>query len=162
VLPRAVKAGLSVATDIPEELQIVADATFLKRMLLNLLTNSVKFTPSGGTVTVSAQQIDIQGGQPTAVEIRVADTGIGMSPEEIEIALLPFRQVDGSLSRRHEGTGLGLPLAKSLAELHGGRLLVQSELGRGTTVRIVLPVKAPGNWILTPPRQADGVYQRQV
>ena len=148
VQPRATLAGLTLVTEIPDEMQVVADATFVKRMLLNLLTNAVKFTPSGGTVRVNARPAH---GLPPAVEITVSDTGIGMSAQEIEIALLPFRQVDGSLSRRHEGTGLGLPLAKSLAELHGGSLRLKSELGIGTTVTLRLPHKPPGDWVIVPP-----------
>jgi signal transduction histidine kinase len=151
VLPRATTTGLTVLAEIPEDMQIIADATFLKRMLLNLLTNAVKFTPTGGTVTVSARPTTAADGAPPSIEIAVSDTGIGMSKHDIEIALLPFRQVDGSLSRRHEGTGLGLPLAKSLAELHGGRLTLQSEIGVGTTVKIRLPIKPPGDWVIVPP-----------
>ena len=148
VMPRAAKSGLSLDTEVPEGMQIVADATFLKRMLLNLLTNAVKFTPSGGQVTVKARTLPASDAGPAAIELMVQDTGIGMSPAEIEIAMLPFRQVDGSLSRRHEGTGLGLPLAKSLAEMHGGKLSLVSEQGSGTKVLVHLPVKPPGNWYI--------------
>ncbi len=151
ILPRASKAGISVNIDIPSDFQFAADATFLKRMLLNLLTNAVKFTPSGGTVTVGARQLGEMQERSRMIEITVIDTGIGMSPAQVEIALLPFRQVDGSLSRQHEGTGLGLPLARSLAELHGGKLVVESELGVGTTVRITLPPKPPGDWVMAVP-----------
>ena len=73
------------------------------------------------------------------VRISVSDTGIGISPEDLEVVLTPFRQVDGSLGRVHEGTGLGLPLAKSFAELHGGGLEIDSEVGRGTTVIVRFP-----------------------
>jgi len=76
-----------------------------------------------------------------AIEVR--DTGIGMSAEDMAIAVLPFRQVDSSHSRRYQGTGLGLPLAKALTELHGGELLIVSELGRGTTVTVLLPTPPP-------------------
>jgi two-component system cell cycle sensor histidine kinase PleC len=120
-------------------------------MLLNLLTNAVKFTPSGGSVRVAARQVGQPEDRSRTIEITVSDTGIGMSPEQIEIALLPFRQVDGSLSRQHEGTGLGLPLARSLAELHGGKLTIDSALGEGTAVHVVLPAKPPGDWIIVPP-----------
>ncbi|HYM02580.1 MAG TPA: ATP-binding protein, partial [Stellaceae bacterium] len=119
---------------IPDLPPVRADRLRLKQILLNLLSNAVKFTPSGGTVTVSAAR-SADGG----VTIAVADTGIGMRPEEIPMALEPFRQVEGSLSRRYEGTGLGLPLTKQLIELHGGALTIESELGRGTTVRITIP-----------------------
>ncbi len=159
VLPRATKGGLAVEIEVPKDLQIVADATFLKRMLLNLLTNAVKFTPAGGRVGVRVLRAEAVGALGPGIELLVEDTGIGMSPKEIDIALLPFRQVDGSLSRRHEGTGLGLPLAKSLAELHGGSLTLTSALGLGTTVSIRLPLKPPGDWFFNPPPKTDSGAQ---
>jgi len=94
----------------------------------------VKFTPSGGRVTVAAA---VRG---EGAVIAVADTGIGMKAEDIPIALEPFRQIDGALSRRFDGTGLGLPLAKALVELHGGRLEIESVPDAGTVVRVVLPL----------------------
>jgi signal transduction histidine kinase len=135
VLPRAIKSGLSLRLDIPDDLVVLADPVFLKRILLNLLTNAVKFTPNGGSITVTGRSRD----KDETVEIAVTDTGIGMTDEEIQIALVPFRQVDGSLSRRHEGTGLGLPLARRLAELHGGTLDIESQPDRGTVIRVRLP-----------------------
>jgi len=138
--PKAEKAGLALHTDIPDDLAVVADAVFLKRIMLNLLANAVKFTPNG-TVTVLAQRLAGSPDQPETVELVVQDTGIGMTAEEIKIAMTPFRQVDGSLSRKHEGTGLGLPLAKSLIELHGGTLTIESEPDAGTTARIHLPAR---------------------
>ena len=105
----------------------------LKRVLFNLLSNAVRFTPAGGKVTVAAWRQD-----DGDAAIRVEDSGIGMTEEEIEIALTPFRQVDGSLSRRHDGTGLGLPLAKRLVELHGGALEIRSRPGVGTSVTLTL------------------------
>src|SRR5205823_13606421 len=96
----------------------------------------VKFTPAGGRVTVSAAPTPAGG-----LVIAVDDTGIGMRADDIAVALEPFRQVDSSLSRRYEGTGLGLPLAKSLTELHGGQLDIISEPGRGTSARIYLPAE---------------------
>ena len=122
--------GFTLAEDIP---LIDADETRLKQVLLNLLSNAVKFTPAGGHVTVSAW---LEAG---GLVIAVADTGIGMRAQDIPLALEPFRQVDAVLSRRYEGTGLGLPLAKRLTELHGGTLEIDSMPGRGTTVRIRLP-----------------------
>ena len=106
----------------------------LRQIILNLLSNAVKFTPTGGRVDV-AVRLPAEGG----LEISVRDTGVGMRPEDIRIALEPFRQLDDSMSRRHQGTGLGLPLAKMLAELHGGELALASEPGRGTTVTVTLP-----------------------
>src|SRR3546814_623454 len=92
------------------------------------------FTPSGGTVQVSL----VFDGDGAAMA--VADNGVGMASQQIPVALEPFGQVDGSLSRSHEGTGLGLPLCQRFAEAHGGRLAIESALGKGTTVTVRLPV----------------------
>lgn len=118
----------------PHPVEITADKVRLRQIILNLLSNAVKFTPTGGRVDVAVRW-PAEGG----LEISVRDTGVGMRPEDIRIALEPFRQLDDSMSRRHQGTGLGLPLAKMLAELHGGGLSVASEPGRGTTVTVTLP-----------------------
>jgi signal transduction histidine kinase len=99
------------------------------------LSNGVKFTPAGGRVSVSAS---IEADGPVIV---VEDTGIGMKAEDIAIAMEPFRQIDGALSRRFDGTGLGLSLANALVELHGGRLDIQSAPTEGTMVRIRLPLE---------------------
>jgi two-component system, cell cycle sensor histidine kinase PleC len=132
---RAENGGLKLRVEVAATLPAVrADARLLKQILINLLSNATKFTPRGGTVTVAAR-LAANGG----VEIDVIDTGIGMSDADIQVALSPFGQVDGTLSRRHEGTGLGLPLARALAELHGGALVVRSKPGSGTTVSIQLP-----------------------
>jgi signal transduction histidine kinase len=103
-------------------------------MLINLLSNAIKFTPSGGAIA-----IDLRRTETGDIQIEVRDNGIGMRAEDIPVALAPFRQIDGSIARRHDGAGLGLPLSKSFAELHGGRLVILSEVGKGTTVRITLP-----------------------
>jgi signal transduction histidine kinase len=115
---------------------LVADSRALKQILLNLLSNAVKFTPGGGTVTVSAM-IRPQGD----LELTVMDTGIGMSPEEIDIAMSQFGQVDSAFSRRFEGTGLGLPLTQRLIEMHGGTIELESEKGVGTTVMARFPAE---------------------
>jgi signal transduction histidine kinase len=125
-----IKLHSAVADGVP---MIRADERKIKQALLNLLSNSVKFTPSGGSVSVAAAVKD------GALAISVADTGIGMAPDQVAHALEPFGQVDNSLARMHDGTGLGLPLARALAELHGGTLSVESEVGKGTTVTITLP-----------------------
>ena len=101
--------------------------------MLNLVSNAVKFTPPGGMVSVEAKRL--RGG----VSMTVRDTGVGMSPEEIPRALAKFGQIDGELARQHDGTGLGLPIAKSLVELHGGELTIESAKGKGTAVNIWLP-----------------------
>jgi PAS domain S-box-containing protein len=132
---RAKKGGIELAASLVPDLPLIrADRLRLKQIVLNLLSNAVKFTPSGGKVTVSTARASNGG-----VTIRVADTGIGMRAEDIPMALEPFRQVEGSLSRVYEGTGLGLPLAKQLIELHGGTLTIESRLGRGTTVCVGVP-----------------------
>ncbi|MFV3076449.1 ATP-binding protein [Niveispirillum fermenti] len=114
-----------------------ADGMKLRQVLLNLINNAVKFTPPGGTITVFAGYD--QPGEDRSVLLCVRDTGCGMTAVEVAIALEPFRQVHSHLSRPTEGTGLGLPVARSLVELHGGTLAIDSEPGRGTTVTIRLP-----------------------
>jgi signal transduction histidine kinase len=115
-------------------LRLRVDSRKFRQILLNLLSNAFKFTPAGGTVTLSAGVV--KGG---VVAVTVRDTGIGIAPENIETVLAPFGQVESAFSRRHHGTGLGLPLAKSLAELHGGTLHVESVLKQGTTVTVRFP-----------------------
>jgi two-component system cell cycle sensor histidine kinase PleC len=135
---RADATGLRLVIDLPDSPTAVwADELRLRQILLNILSNAVKFTPAGGQVTVTAAPTE------DMVRITVADTGIGMKPADVAVALEPFRQVDGSLARRYEGTGLGLPLVKSLTEMHGGRLEIETSLGQGTTVTISLPQCRP-------------------
>ncbi len=110
------------------------DIRKLKQILVNLISNAIKFTPAGGSVTVKAW-FDADSGYV----FQIADTGIGISPEDLPKALSQFGQVDSGLDRRHEGTGLGLPLTKSLVELHGGTLELQSTKGAGTTVTVHFP-----------------------
>jgi PAS domain S-box-containing protein len=121
-----------------EETDIVvsADELRLEQVLLNLVSNAVKFTQAGGHVTVSSEFSPLGD-----VVISVTDTGIGMAAEDIPRALQPFGQIDNSLARSHGGTGLGLPLAKRLAELHGGTLTIESQLGEGTTATVTLPAE---------------------
>ena len=134
---RAAAAGLTIAVAVGDELpNLFADERLLKQILANLLSNAVKFTGRGGRVTVSAEH---HAGD--RIEISVRDTGVGMTAQEIEIALSPFGQVDSSMSRVQQGTGLGLPLARSLAELHGGSLRVESAKGVGTAVIVALPAE---------------------
>lgn len=119
-------------------LTVTADAIRLRQAVLNLLSNAIKFTPVGGWVRVDAAR-----GGDGCVTLTVADTGIGMSPEDITIALEPFRQVNNYMTKAHSGTGLGLPLAKRFVEAHGGRLELSSAPGEGTVVSIVLPGTPP-------------------
>jgi signal transduction histidine kinase len=129
-------AGVTLRVALPGALPLIrSDQLRFRQILLNLMSNGVKFTPAGGRVAVWAAVED------DGVVIAVEDTGIGMKPEDIPIALEPFRQIDGVLSRRFDGTGLGLPLANALVELHGGRLAVESAPGKGTVVRVLLPLE---------------------
>lgn len=132
---RAEEAGLTLeARFAPGLPNMMVDRLRLKQILLNLLSNAIKFTPAGGKVTLQA---DWSFGDDCVIAVR--DTGIGMAPEAIPLALEPFRQIASPLSRQYEGTGLGLSLAKSLAECHGGRLALESTLNKGTTARIFMP-----------------------
>ena len=135
VKDRAAAGLLKLAVDIEEDMPaLTADRTRLTEILLNLLSNAIKFTEFGGAINVLVRRTE-EGG--AAFVIR--DNGCGMTEAEIEIALERFGQVDGGLARLQEGSGLGLPLARKLAELHGGSLTLQSEKGRGTTATVVLP-----------------------
>jgi PAS domain S-box-containing protein len=139
VADRAAAAG--IALDIEEtSIEITGDELRLEQVLLNLVSNAVKFTPSGGSVRVSAAL-----GARGEVSVSVADTGVGMTAAEIPHALQPFGQIDNAMSRPQGGTGLGLPLAKRLVELHGGALTLESEPGRGTLVTFSLPPERTHN-----------------
>jgi signal transduction histidine kinase len=132
---RARAGNLELDIDLPADLPLLlGDELRLRQIVLNLLSNAIKFTPAGGRITLSGG-ISPAGG----IALAVTDTGIGMKPEEIPIALEPFRQIDSALNRRYGGTGLGLPLARTLAELHEGMLDISSALGEGTTVTVTLP-----------------------
>ncbi|MCP1337340.1 ATP-binding protein [Futiania mangrovi] len=150
---RAKRAGLHLRVLAEEGVpDIHADGRRLKQVLLNLLTNAIKFTNPGGSVTLEA------GVDPTrGLEIKVIDTGIGMKPEDLPRALEKFSQIDSALNRQHDGTGLGLPIAKSLMELHGGGLELQSKYGHGTTVTIWIPPRR----LLKPRSGSDGTQQPQ-
>jgi PAS domain S-box-containing protein len=116
--------------------RVLADERAVKQILLNLLSNAVKFTREGGRVAVGAE-LRADG----SLAVTIDDTGIGIAPENIPRALAPFSQVDSSLTRRYEGTGLGLPLVKSLIELHGGTLQLESEERKGTLATVVFPAE---------------------
>jgi PAS domain S-box-containing protein len=132
---RAEAGGIELTVRVGEPLPpLVADPTRLKQILLNLLSNAIRFTNNGGLVTLG-----VRPGRRRDVIFEVRDNGCGMTAAEVEIALEPFGQIDADFDRRHEGTGLGLPLSRRLAELHGGSLSVDSAKGRGTTVTVVLP-----------------------
>ena len=131
----AEKQGINVVWDISSKLPaLYADERLLKQAYLNIVSNAIKFTKNNGCVTTQVKIDD-----NASFLVRVSDTGIGIPPEDIEKVLELFGQVDSSLTRRHQGTGLGLPIAKAFVELHGGTLELTSELGAGTTVLLKFP-----------------------
>ena len=135
ILPAAESKHLVITVDLataPPRLKV--DERRFKQILANLLGNAVKFTPDGGAV-----ELRLAGTPDGGVGFTVADTGIGMDAAGLATALTPFGRVDSFLTRKYEGTGLGLPLTKNLVELHGGRLTIDSILGKGTTVAVILP-----------------------
>jgi signal transduction histidine kinase/FixJ family two-component response regulator/HAMP domain-containing protein len=139
VRERAVRAGLNLTLEVVPGLSVSGDKRKLKQVIVNLLSNAVKFTPSGGRVTLKAHPLrrgaDVRDGD---IEISVEDSGIGIPLEDQDRLFTPFTQVDGSLARRHEGTGLGLALSKRLTELHGGVIEVRSTPGEGSTFSLRL------------------------
>lgn len=133
---KAREKDITVACDLAPDLPLMlGDALRLKQILINLLGNAVKFTPAKGEIAIAAQTMP-----EGFLSIAVTDTGIGMSPAEVDTALRPFGQVDSGFNKRHEGTGLGLPIAHALARMHGGDLRIDSQKGRGTRVTLLIPV----------------------
>lgn len=135
VRQRAEKAGLKIRVHLPQLPEIEADFRALKQILLNLLTNAIKFTPQNGTVTVSAAMTEDN------IHIAVADTGIGIAQRDLERLARPFEQIENQFSKTKEGTGLGLALTKSLVEMHHGHMDIDSVEGSGTTVNVILPIR---------------------
>jgi two-component system cell cycle sensor histidine kinase PleC len=134
VQEQADSSGITLKVSVDADLPAVdGDATRLRQVLLNLLSNAIKFTPAGGDIVVAAQRAG------DLVSFSVRDSGIGMAAKDIPKAFEPFGQVDSSIARKYGGTGLGLPLSKMFAELHGGVLGIESILGKGTTVTVSLP-----------------------
>jgi two-component system cell cycle sensor histidine kinase PleC len=132
---RARAKNITIAEQVEGGMPAVwADEKALRQVILNLLSNAVKFTPGRGSVRIAAEL-----GSDGSLSLIVSDIGIGMSADEVMIAMQPFRQIDSDLARKHEGTGLGLPLTKALVDLHGGDLRIQSEKGRGTDIAVVFP-----------------------
>jgi len=131
-------AGLTLSVtgveqQLPRDFTMSGDAAKLRQIFLNLLSNAIKFTENGGTISLSAEAFGDN------IAVTVADTGIGMDPEDIEIAFQPFGQVDNRLERRYEGTGLGLPLTKALVDLHKGSIIIDSARGQGTRITVSFP-----------------------
>ncbi|HEY4135938.1 MAG TPA: PAS domain-containing sensor histidine kinase [Alphaproteobacteria bacterium] len=132
--------GLKLKTDLPDEPPpLWADQRKIKQILLNLLSNAIKFTPPGGEVRVKVAVDDEGEGATGDLLLLVSDSGIGIDSKDIEKVFSAFGQVESSLSRRYEGTGLGLPLSVALVELHGGKLELESAVGVGTKITVRLP-----------------------
>lgn len=140
IAPRAADQRLQLQKDIcnPSPL-LIADARSVRQILLNLLSNAVKFTPVGGRVAILSDTSEIGW-----CRLIVEDNGIGIAPADIDKVLTPFGQADSALNRRHQGTGLGLPLSRALTELHGGLFALDSLPGRGTRVTVRLPLRPAG------------------
>jgi signal transduction histidine kinase len=137
VRERAARHGLEMGLSLDDRLgAVVADERKVRQILLNLLSNAVKFTADGGRIDVGA------GLRDGAVEISVSDTGVGIAPEDQDAIFEEFRQVGGDHAGKREGTGLGLTLARKFVELHGGRIRVESAVGKGSTFTFTLPVKS--------------------
>jgi signal transduction histidine kinase len=138
VRPEAERAKLNFDFAVPGDLPyVLGDKTKLTQAFLNLMSNAVKFTPAGGAVSIAAHK------DSDTVEITVGDTGIGMAPEEIPIALARFGQVSGDpYKKKYQGAGLGLPIAAGIIQAHRGELLIDSAKGRGTRMTVRLPAAA--------------------
>jgi len=137
VRERATKHGINLDVTVDERLgEFVGDERKIKQILLNLLSNAVKFTPEGGRISITANKTD------NGAEISVTDTGIGIPPSEQPTIFEEFRQVGGDYAHKKEGTGLGLTLAKKFVELHGEKIWVESEVGKGSRFNFTLPGRA--------------------
>ena len=137
VREKALRHGIALESRIDPDLGAAeVDARKFKQMVYNLLANAVKFTPDGGSVLLAARPL-----APGFFEFSVSDTGIGIAAEDLPRLFVPFEQLDGSLARKYEGTGLGLSMVKRLAELHGGAVSVSSELGKGSRFTVRLPLR---------------------
>jgi two-component system cell cycle sensor histidine kinase PleC len=135
---KAMESGLALTLDAGDLPEVEADYRGLKQVMLNLISNAVKFTPEGGSITVSVQPMT-----SGRIRIAVVDTGIGIAAEDLARLAQPFEQVEGQHSKTTQGTGLGLALTKSLIELHGGQMVMESKPGAGTTVSFDIPVRRP-------------------
>ena len=142
----AERKNIEIGTQIDDCLTINADEKAMKQILLNVLSNAVKFTPDGGRVDVVARR------RGRSLWLSIADTGRGIRPRDLKRVTQPFEQVQRKDSKDHEGAGLGLAIVRSLTELHDGKLHIKSKLGEGTTVRVRIPLAEPGA-----PRDAVGV-----
>ncbi len=155
----AIKKHLALDVEVDEAITtLTADQSKFKQVLYNLLSNAIKFTPEGGSVRVTVRPApeigDKQGGE--WIEVAVADTGIGLRPEDQERIFAAFEQVDSAYAREQQGTGLGLALSRRFVELHGGWIRVESEFGKGSVFRFVLPLVVAHEPTLKPAVGQDG------
>ena len=133
----AQKGGITIGLGAPCELPIEGDRFALERMMTNLIDNAIRYTPRGGKVTLSAF------GGPDGVVLEVADTGVGIRPDQLQSLAQPFSLGDAALARTKDGMGLGLAISRAIAEMSGGRMVIDSRPGLGTTVSVTLPIAAP-------------------
>jgi PAS domain S-box-containing protein len=131
--PQAATAGVQVHLETVDRIKLRCDDRRILQVFLNLLSNAIKFTPEGGRVTLRIFDLD------SSILMQVEDTGIGMEPDEIPVALSRFGQIESTMSRKSQGTGLGLPLVKQLVEMHSGTLVIFSQKGIGTRVDVEIP-----------------------
>jgi two-component system cell cycle sensor histidine kinase PleC len=135
IAPQATAQKISVTSEASPGLRVRADRRALKQIMLNLLSNAVKFTPAGGRIRLRARAL------AGAVTLSVADTGIGIPADALKKLGRPFEQVSNQFTKSHRGSGLGLAITSSLATLHGGRMRIRSQTGKGTVVSVRLPVE---------------------
>lgn len=131
----AVEKGLEFVTDVPEDIMLLSDRRRVKQILINIVVNAVKFTKKG-SIRIKAK---IKGSQD--MEITVADTGIGIKEEDMSKLFQPFQQIDMALTKKFDGTGLGLHVSQKLATIMGGHISVKSEYGKGSEFSIILPLR---------------------
>jgi len=151
---RAEENRLKLIYSSQELVEVEADPRAVKQILLNLLTNAIKFTPEGGVVSAEVSA------NSAGLIVKITDSGIGISAEDIKRLAKPFEQIDSQHSRQHEGTGLGLALSKSLVELHGGNFKIESVVNEGTTVTFTLPNKPPVVKTVTPDNIVGSEFSR--
>ncbi len=135
--PLALSKSIALNTEAKREISLIADSAKVKQMLLNLVSNAIKFTPNGGRIDIRIRRLE------SWVEIAVSDSGIGIAKEDLERLFTEFQQLDAGPGRQQEGTGLGLALTRRFAELHGGQVIVESEVGKGSTFTLRLPLQTP-------------------
>ncbi len=140
VRKRAQQHRVTLEVDLDESIGVISlDERKIKQVMYNLLSNAVKFTPEGGKVTIQSRKAVMPNNDP-AFEISVSDTGIGIAPDDLDKLFRPFEQLDSSLARKYEGTGLGLALVEKLVTIHGGKISVTSELGKGSRFTALFPL----------------------